>query len=72
MTNATSMNALRRWLGSLFRSDSKSGSVRDDERRSGERRSGDERRTSFGEPRPAADEHRTGSDRRSGDDRRDA
>ena len=70
MTNATSMKALRRWLSSLFGRSSEAGSNVDGDRRGGDRRSGDERRTSFGEPRPAAEEQRTGEDRRSGEDRR--
>jgi hypothetical protein len=65
------VNALRKWLGSLFRTGSEPGSRPDDERRSGaDRRAGDDRRSSFGEPRSAAEERRGGADRRSGDDRR--
>ena len=73
MTNVTSMNSLRRWFGSLFRTGSESGSSPDPDRRAGsDRRSGDDRRTSFGEPRAASDERRDGAERRTGDDRRNS
>jgi len=70
MTNVTSMKSVRTWLSSLFGAGSEPGSALDGERRGSDRRSGLDRRTRFGDPRPAAEEHRTGGDRRSGEDRR--
>jgi hypothetical protein len=69
MTNATSMNALRRWLRSLL--GSKPQTERGAERRTGgDRRSGHDRRSPNGAPTGA--ERRSGTDRRSGQDRRDS
>ena len=74
MTNVTSMNSLRRWFGSLFRTGSEPGSSPDTDRRAcSDRRSGDDRRSSFGEPGGAAsDERRDGAERRTGGDRRNS
>ena len=40
MTNVTSMNSLRRWFGSLFRTGSEPGSSPDPDRRAGSDRRG--------------------------------
>jgi hypothetical protein len=64
------MDAIRRRLRSLFRSDSGSAADPDDRRTAAERRSGDERRERLSLP-AVADERRSGSERRSGRDRRD-
>ena len=57
--NVTSMNALRKWLGSLFGTGSEPGSSPEPDRRAGsDRRAGDDRRSSFGEPRAASEERR--------------
>ena len=60
------MNALRRWLDSLF---ARRPEPEPERRSGGDRRSGAERRTSFSEP--PLDDRRQGEDRRSGVDRRD-
>jgi hypothetical protein len=67
-TNATNMNALRTWLGSLF--GSRKGTSAADRRASSDRRGGDDRRSSLGVP-PVSEERRSGAERRSGRDRRD-
>jgi hypothetical protein len=62
------MNALRRWLDSLFARRPEP-EPESDRRSGGDRRSGAERRTSFSEP--PLEDRRTGEERRSGLDRRD-
>jgi hypothetical protein len=61
------MNALRRWLGSVF--GSKPQQQPDDRRTGAERRTGVDRRSSLRVP-PVSEERRSGADRRSGQDRR--